>query len=215
LAPYRLVLSQLLLERVRRAVEQEQPPSAWQADFRAFIDNQSKLVAETKDMPSYPLHNSLSKFSREDTEPAEGLGIALPGTTVGMSSPADVMRETASIIMFGDASPHFCRIKPQYMTCPCKLDPNYGKIAVTWLELSLAHIARHDRRYGERETMRALRELAKTLALLGRTEEGIAKLQCGLDAHPKSDEFKDTEELLRDLPGAAARLVQDQVRHRL
>jgi hypothetical protein len=116
-----------------------------------------------------------------------------------VSSPAAMMRETARIIMYGEGAPHFSRFEARKTTCPFKLDPVYGKTAVRWLEMALAHIAKHDQLYAERETMRALRELAKALALLGRTEEGIAKLQGGLDAHPKSDEFKDTEKLLRDL----------------
>jgi len=54
--------------------------------------------------------------------------------------------------------------------------------------------------------MRTLQELAKTLAFQGRTEEAIAALQGGLEAHPKSGEFQALESLLQQ---GHVRLVLD------
>jgi TolB-like protein len=196
---YRILISQCYLARIRKAVENERPAKAWQQDFRKFMENQAKFVADTKDMPAYPPHTEISDFSPDDENLAKGLGISMPGSTYAMSSPAAVMRETAEVVMFGTGTIHFSNLKPQNMTCPFKLDPAYGQTAVRWLEMALAHVEKFGKHYVERETMRILQELARTLALLGRTEDGIAVLQGGLEAHPKSDEFKDVEKLLREL----------------
>jgi TolB-like protein len=197
---YRVVLGQCYLERVRKAIEKQPPASTWKADLRKFFDSQSKLIAATKDMPEYS-RQTLSRFSSEDERLATTIGISssMAGSTFFLSSPAEMMRATADIIMSGRAPIHFSDLDLSAVACPFTLDPAYGTAAVRWLEMALVHIAKHDHNYAERETMRTLQQLAKTLALLGRTEEGIAKLQGGLDAHPRSDEFKDTEELLRDL----------------
>jgi TolB-like protein len=198
---FRVVRGQCYLERVHKAVEAGQPVSAWRGDLRTYFQNQDKLIAETKDLPEYS-RSRLGKFSPEDEKLAEDIGIMQPGSTFFLSSPAEMMRESAKVIMMASVSNFYAHLDPddeRKMPCPFTLDPAYGAAAIRWFETALTHIAKHDHRYAERETMRTLQELAKSLALLGRTEEAIARLQGGLEAYPKSGEFKYVEDLLREL----------------
>jgi tetratricopeptide (TPR) repeat protein len=204
---YRVVRGQYFLERVRKAVEKGEARSAWQKDLRAYFQEQQTLIGETGNLATYS-RQTLGHFSTADEKLAEDLGIRSPGSTFFIDTPAEMMRESANIIMVADASNHYSDLGASLamkMPCPFTLDPSFGLEAIRWYEAALVHIAKYDRRYGERETMRTLRELARALALLGRTEEGIARLQAGLDAHPKSDEFESTEKLLRELLEAPPR----------
>lgn len=62
---------------------------------------------------------------------------------------------------------------------------------------ALDYLDKRDDQYKERNTMRVLQEYARALVFLGRPEEGIAKLQGGLERYPKSDEFKSVEDEIR------------------
>jgi hypothetical protein len=198
---YRVARGQCYLARIHKAVENGQSASAWGKDLQAFVDNQERLIAETKNLSEYSRKN-LGHFSSEDEKLAEELGIPQSGSTFFVSTPADMVRESVMILMTGESSNHFAELSvslAEKMPCPFTLASAYGKASIGWLELALAHIEHKQPRYAERETMRTTQQLAKTLAWQGRTEEAIAKLQASLDAHPKSDEFKDSEELLREL----------------
>jgi hypothetical protein len=193
---YRLVVGQVYLERVRKAVDKKQP---WQDDMRKFFDNQSKLIEDTQDWPWYP-SGRLASVDRDDDTRAENLGIKQPGNTENFHAhtPAAVMRETADVLMTGSSMENV-HLRLAGVPCPFTLNPAYAKAAVRWLEMALAHINEHENSYKVRETMRTTVQLAKTLALLGRTEQGIAKLQAVLDAHPRAEEFDYTERVLREL----------------
>src|SRR5450631_2945478 len=198
---YRVVRGQCFLHRVHKAVEAEQPASAWRDDIRKYFENQDKLISETKKLPEYS-KEGLYHFSQQDEKLAEDIGIKRPGDTTILSSPADMMRESAKIMMMAGESATGSELDlwdARKMRCPFTLDPSYGATAIRWLEDALAHIAKQNHRSTDRETMRTLQELAKTLAFQGRTEEAIAVLQGGLEAHPKSGEFQAVESLLRQL----------------
>jgi hypothetical protein len=197
---FRVVRGQCYLNRVHKAVEAGKAVSAWRDDIRTYFENQDKLIAETKSLPEYS-RKDLEAYSQKDQKLAEDIGIKNPGSTFFLSSPAKMMRESAMIMIMADASLtnyDLSTIDAQKMPCPFTLNPSYGPLAIRWLETALVHI-KHDERFKERETMRTLMELAKTLALQGQTENAVAKLQAGLEAYPKSDEFKSVEELLREL----------------
>jgi TolB-like protein len=198
---YRVVRGQCYLERIHKAVESGQPAKAWGKELQAFIDNQERLITETKGLREYSRKN-LGNFSSEDEKLAEELGIKQAGSTFFISTPADMMRESAMIVMTGTTSNYFADLSvsvAQRMPCPFTLAPAYGKTSIRWLESALASIEQRRPLYAERETMRTTQQLAKTLAWQGRTEEAIAKLQASLDAHPKADEFKSSERLLREM----------------
>jgi len=196
---YRVMLGQYYLARALKAVDEGKAEKAWTNDLGGFVDNQEKLLAGSEQLAEYS-RKDVGEFSEADEALAEEVGISSPGSTFFLSTPAEMMRNSAEFLMRGGAS-HlpFDVSQEEKIRCPFEIEKKYGETAVRWLKKAVGHILKHEKRYKEREYMRTLQQLAKTLALVGRTEEGIALLQEGLDKFPKSSEFKDTETLLREL----------------
>ncbi len=192
---YRVLKGQYHLTRVATALDK--PASTYRDHVRAYVDNQRKLIAETKDMREY--EPGSSGVSAEDVKLAEEIGIKQPGSTFGDRSPSEVMRRLNAVLMFGEPSPFLVNVMPTDRVCYYQLDSSYPKIATDAMDQALAHIAKFGGMYRERETMRSLREYARALVVLGRQEEAIVKLQSGLDQFPKSGEFDQTEQLLREI----------------
>lgn len=196
---YRVLLGQYHLTRALKAIEDGKDESSWAGEIGRFVDNQEKLFSGSESLPEYS-KKYVGEFSDADESLAEELGIRHAGNTFFLSTPADMMRSSAELLMTGTSAHSPFNVTHAWkIRCPFKIQRNYGEKAVAWLKRALAHIAKHESRYKDREYMRTSQQLAKTLGLLGRTEEGIAVLQEGLEKYPKSDEFEDSEELVRSL----------------
>jgi TolB-like protein len=191
---YRILRGQYHLTRFIAA--SKQPLAQYREHLRAYVDNQVQLIRETRDMPRFDVGSNLES---QDVKLAEELGIKQPGSTFGAPSPSEQMRRLGAVLMFGEPSIFDAPTNATERVCYYLADPSYPKVALDAFEGALAHIERHERAYRERETMRTLREYARALTALGRGEEAIAKLQSGLERFPKSDEFQDTEQMLRDI----------------
>jgi len=192
---YRILNGQYHLNRF--ASNPKRPAAEIRDHLKAYVDNQLVLINETKGMGEYPFGSAA--ISSEDTKLAEELGVKMPGSTFSAKTPAEVMRRLHAVLMFGEPSTFDVNVMPTDRVCYSQLDPSYPKIAFSMMDLALDHLAKHERRYRERESMRALREYAQGLVAAGRPEEAIAKLQSGLTQFPKSDEFNDTEKMLREI----------------
>jgi TolB-like protein len=192
---YRVLNGQYHLNRV--ASNPKRPAAEIRDHLRAYVDNQVVLINETKGMSEYPFGSAA--LSSEDQKLAEELGINQPGSTFGSKSPSEMMRRLHAVLMFGEPSTFDVNVMPTERVCYYQLDPSYPKLAFAMMDMAIDHIAKHDRRYRERETMRALREYASGLVAVGRQEEAIAKLQSGLTQFPKSDEFAATEKMIREI----------------
>jgi TolB-like protein len=173
------------------------PASKWRDHLRAYVDNQQRLIAETKNVAEYE-HGS-GRLSHDDEKAAEELGIKQPGNTFAYPSPSAVMRSLGKLLMEGEPSIFDANVSPTERVCYYKVDGAYVKAAFDAMEGALAHIDKFERNFKARETMRTLQEYARMLADVGRQEEAIARLQQGLTQYPKSDEFDASEKLLRQI----------------
>ncbi|MEA2698755.1 MAG: hypothetical protein QOI66_3026 [Myxococcales bacterium] len=198
---YRIVLGQYHLTKVAHAIDQGRPTADYKDALRAHVDNQMKLFDETKSLSGYPSNLHLGTYSDEDAKLAEEIGIKMPGNPFPFSyDPSEVLREVGKLLMSNDPSIHLVSsMQGRDAACFYQLDPAYPKLVPQVYKQALDYLDKRDDQYKERNTMRVLQEYARALVFLGRPEEGIAKLQGGLERYPKSDEFKYVEDEIRQI----------------
>jgi TolB-like protein len=197
---YRILFGQYHLTKVAQAISDGRAAAEYKDHLRAYVDNQLKLFDETKDVEQYPVGNDVGHFSEDDKRAAEEIGIKMPGNAFSFSyQPFEVVQQLGGTLIDNSASIHIVSLSGQDVGCFYKLDPAYPKAIPAIYDRALTYLDKHGGRYRERDTMRTLQGFGRALAILGRPEEGIAKLQSGLDRYPKSDEFPDVEKEVREI----------------
>jgi TolB-like protein len=197
---YRILFGQYHLTKVAQAIVDGRPAADYKDHLRAFVDNQLELFDGTKEVDRYPLGNDIGHFSQADEHAAEELGIRMPGNAFPFSYlPYQVLQQLGKTLIDNSPSIHMVSLPGSTVDCFYKLDPAYPKLVASMYERALAYLDQHGGQYRERDSMRVLEDYGRALAIVGRPEEGIAKLQGGLERYPKSDEFPDVEKELREI----------------
>ena len=197
---YRILFGQYHLTKVAQAISEGRPATEYKDHLRAFVDSQLKLFEETKEVEKYPPGNDVGHFSQSDERAAEELGIKMPGNAFPFSyQPFQVLQQLGETLIDNRPSIHMVSLAGQSVDCFYKLDPAYPKTIPSAYERALTYLDSHGGQYRERDTMRVLEDFGRALTILGRQEEGIAKLQGGLERYPKSDEFPDVEKEVREI----------------
>ena len=197
---YRILFGQYHLTKVAQAITDGRPAIDYKDHLRAYVDNQLKLFDETKEVEKYPLGNDVGQFSESDQRAAEELGIKMPGNAFPFSyHPFEVLQQLGQTLVDNNPSIHMVSLSGESVDCFYKLNPSYPKAIASAYERALTYLDKHGGRDRERDTMRVLKDFGRALAILGRQEEGLAKLQGGLDRYPKSDEFPDVEKEVREI----------------
>ena len=197
---YRVLRGQYYLTRLAQAIEKNQPPGTYKDLLRAHVDNQLKLFDETQGMLEYAVGVDVGRFSQDDERLANEVGIKMPGNTFAFTyHPYNVLRELGHLLVDNEPSIHQVSMSARGLPCFFRMDPSYPKLVLDAYDKAAANIRKNEAKLHGYEPMRTAREHAHALAVFGRPEEAIAKLQATLERYPKAEEFKDVESDLRDI----------------
>ncbi len=200
---YRVLFGQYHLLKVVQAIAKGSPQSTYKDHLQAHVDNELKLFEETKTVKSYKTGNSVHRFSEDDEKLAKEIGISQPGAVSTFSyHPFEILQQLGNLLVNNSTS--IARVPVEggnNIPCLFRLDASYTKSVPVYYQKALDHIDKYGEPYRDRDSMRILQDFGRALTIFGRPEEGIAKLQGGLERFPKSDEFSDVETEIRDILG--------------
>lgn len=211
---YRALRGNLILGRIMRRAggqpggprEVEAPPDA-HADLLAltesYVANQRAMMEEVAIARGRKLEwgYTFPDIDGDDKTRAAELGLGSTPDRIAFASPQVIARMLAEFLCLGWPGLHnslLLHLAPP----PAALDARWEAEAKTLLDEAIADIAAHEKRYGERETVRALRLYGECLFARGRKMEAIARWQSILDTYPTNPDFDTVEGLIRDALGA-------------
>jgi len=170
----------------------------------SYVENQKALMEELATARGRRLEWSFTfpEVDEDDKRRAGELGLGARPEAIAFASPQYVARMLAEFLCLGSPGLHNST-RLSLAPAPAALDARWEKEATALLDAALADIGKHETRYKDRETVRALTLYGDCLLARGRKMEAIARWQEILDTYPTTPEFGDIEEKITKAMGAA------------
>jgi len=202
---YRVMHGHLYLALIQRVTQSDNPfmpapiPDAERERVKAwmvaFWDNQralgQELAAIRRHIPPFP------DADDEDIRAARELGLGMNPEKLPFMSPQTVYRGLAGFALTGKPD-MFASVTPAVTPSLAQLDEKYVAAGLALLDEALVDIAKNEKNFKERETIRTLDLYGECLLALGRPVEAVARWQKILDDYPTASEFGEIEKKIRE-----------------